>query len=456
MVPNPRSLLGLAAAVGCCLAVCQLSAPGRAAGAFSLTGHSLGVGSRGFRVLNSFTDASANDNTVEHPSFPGSTGAVLALRKAHAEWGSAPRQVHGHGDGLADNPVLGGSGANFDQIFLGEAAALGGLDSNMHHALAGGLCGGSTLAFTQIVGGVGWRIAYCDGWAWSDGPGAPEPGSIDLQAVATREIGFALGLGTSSVPGASMSPVALGGGSGARSLEADDLAGLAAIYGAAAATKPLIVGVTGEGEVGRLLEITGERFHATDNEVWFTPADGADQPVVVAGLPSSRGGTRLTVGVPAGVASGDLLVKVPGSSGASLSNAWAFAAGRPQEALLTLATGLGGSSGEVPQLTAAGDLTPGSSEGFAVDVQLAGAGLPGLLFLGAGIGGVPFKGGVFEPLPLLAQLGVVTDGQGRLSWQTAFDGSVPSGAVVVAQVWFADASGPAGATGTNGLVLTVP
>lgn len=63
------------------------------------------------------------------------------------------------------------------------------------------------MAFTQNVPGVGFSISYCDdGWIWSNGPGEPALGQVDLQAVATRQIGHALGLGNSTAAGASMGP----------------------------------------------------------------------------------------------------------------------------------------------------------------------------------------------------------------------------------------------------------
>lgn len=461
MTFNLRVAMGLAGTAGALALAVTLSQTPQPASAFSLLGHSLGLDQRDFAVFNNFSGVAANDNTVEHPAFPGSTGATLAIRKAHAEWASLPRAGSGHGDGLASNAVLGDGGANFDQIFVGEADSPGPLGGNRHGALTGGSCAGGVLAFTVFSpsgGGGGWRTSYCDsGWVWSDGPGLPAPGQIDLQAVATREIGFALGLGHSNAGGVpTMSPSAPANLTLLRSIAPDDIAGLQAIYGMASPTKPRITGAEQGAATGTSLTLSGAGFHPTSNEIWITPSVGGAAPVKLVGVPSSAGGTTIVLVVPSDVASGDVLVHTPGSGGDSLSNAWPFRAGAAQDAIVTVGDGLGGTSGEVPQLTAAGDLSPGSATGFTVDVQLAGPSLPGILFLGSASAGLPFKGGVFQPVPILAELAFVTGLAGDLHLAASFDGTVPAGLLIVAQAWFADPSGPAGATSTNGISLLVP
>ena len=56
-----------AAAVGTAL---FFIAPGQTR-AFSTIGGSLGLPQRDFRMFNNFTNNAANNNTTEHPSFPG-------------------------------------------------------------------------------------------------------------------------------------------------------------------------------------------------------------------------------------------------------------------------------------------------------------------------------------------------------------------------------------------------
>lgn len=178
--------------------------------------------------------------------------------------------------------------------------------------------------------------------------------------------------------------------------------------------------------------------------------------MVLGGVPSTAGGTSITVFVPLGIDVGDLLVRVPGSSGASLSNAWPLLPGSPPGTIAHTGPGLAGSNGEVPLLSVSGDLSPGSVSGFVLDIDLAAPLAPGVLFVGGYEGNLPFKGGVFDPLPLLLSLPFSTDGEGRLHLASAFPASTLGGLTVVVQAWLADANGPLGATATGGLALGLP
>ena len=64
-----------------------------AAPAYSLIGGALDLHQRDVRVFDNFTDVSANDNTTAHPSFPGYTGAELALWVAVDQAHGQPRVV---------------------------------------------------------------------------------------------------------------------------------------------------------------------------------------------------------------------------------------------------------------------------------------------------------------------------------------------------------------------------
>ena len=230
-----------------------------AAPAYSLVGDALGLHQRDVRVFDNFTDVSANDNTTPHPSFPGYTGAELALWKASVEWGS---ELHGDGQGDPHQPGgLGSGGANFDPSWQGNADDADTKDGNVHSAVSG--ADGGLLAYCETPIADGWRIRYYETWTWDDGPGTSVVGS-DLQGVATHEYGHALGLGHSGASGATMSATVAGNGVAQRSIEADDRAGLQAIYGVASAIKPRITGITIQGSA---LEIQGENFSATSSSI---------------------------------------------------------------------------------------------------------------------------------------------------------------------------------------------
>ena len=288
--------------------------------AYDTFGESLGLEQRDFRVRNAFDDPTTNDNLVPQPMFPGQLGAPLAIWKAHAEWSSGPWAGTGLGDGVPDkNPVLGSGGANFDNTFQGVTEDAGDLDSNLHGT---GPAWPGSLAVTYTPIADGWRIAYNDGaFDWDDGPGAPVAGAWDLQGVATHEIGHSLGLGHSAEIAATMYAVAVDD-VGARSLHPDDIAGIQAIYGAASLAKPHITGLGGGFQAGTILEIQGVNFSPVSNEVWFTRIEASGEPLKVGGLPGAGGGTRIDVTIPAGAVNGEVLVKVEGVSGASLSNAF--------------------------------------------------------------------------------------------------------------------------------------
>ncbi|MDF1798550.1 MAG: matrixin family metalloprotease [Planctomycetota bacterium] len=285
-------------------------------GGYSLGGSSLGLAQRDFRVFNNFSDLSANDNQTTDSSFPGYQGAVMAIWKASVEWSSG---LHGDGSGDPHQPFgIGSGGANFDPSFQGEATDIGTLDGNVHSEIQGSSGGIYAFAESGLTGG--WRIRYYSAWTWDDGPGTAI-GGVDLQGVATHEYGHALGLGHSSVAGATMAAGFLGSGVDLRSIEPDDQAGIQAIYGLAGAAKPRI---SGSNISAGNLTITGSGFSIGGNEVWLTQATagGTGDPVKVTGVAATGGGTSISIPMPAAAGEGDVLVLAAGTSGSSLSNPW--------------------------------------------------------------------------------------------------------------------------------------
>ena len=270
---------------------------------WSVIGGSLSQSQRDFRVYNNFTDGGANNNNVIDPSWPGYDGAEAAIWKGCVEWAS---ELHG-GDGAGDpTQTVGSGGANFDPSWQGNATGIGNSDQNIHSEISGN--GGSTLAYTETPISDGWRIRYYSSWNWKDGPGSVSVGS-DIQGIACHEYGHALGLGHSTNGGATMFASASGTGTSGRSINADDQAGVQAIYGVIDTTKkPHIENISGTNPV----VITGWNFAATDNEVWFTQASagGNGTPVKVTGVTSD--GFTISVVPPGNAGPGDIIVKKGG------------------------------------------------------------------------------------------------------------------------------------------------
>lgn len=438
--------LGLCTLVGgAVIAVGSFSAPVSTV-AFTLLGDSLDLSQRDFRVVNSFTDPQSNDNTVKQAEFPGTLGAPLAIRKAHAEWSSFPWAGTGVGDGVASNPVLGSGDANFDNTWQGVTPA-GGTNDNVHICLPGPNGGISSFVETPVADG--WRIIYYDAdIIWADGPGDPGGGVLDLQGVATHEIGHVLGLGHTNVGGATMFPSISGNGVSHRSIAADDIAGLQAVYGVRAATKPTITALTGSKAAGGTMQIHGVNFAPVGNEIWFTAAAATGDPLKLTGVVSTAGGTLLTFGLPGNIADGEVLVRTSGvNSGAVLSNAFPLDVA---EGFLELHPGFA-ATGTPPLLTATGDTTPGG-DGFVLALSGATPSASGVMFVAFSQGAAPFKGGTLVAVPIALTLPIAVNGSGALSVPATLPANTPSGAVIVLQAGFS----AGGFKLSNGLRLDVP
>ena len=427
--------------------------PGRSA-AYVVFGDTLDLGQRDFRIFNNFSDPEANDNLVPDPDFPGAIGAELAIWKGVAEWGSAP-----HGSGTTDPTQAGiGSGSsNFDAFYSGESTDAGPKNSNVISELFGS---SFVYAFTEIPIRDGWRIRfYSAPHVWNDGPSGDLSGgsdAVDIQGVAAHEYGHALGLDHSLDADATMYGALVAQGVPQRSIEADDVAGVQYLYGVRDATKPRI---TGYDLVPGGVLVSGEHFHPSLNEIWFThrtPLGGADgTPVRVTGVPSGQGGRSLHVALPPDAGPGDLLVRVPGQAFGALSNAWPF---DPEHEHLdppeSYGQGKVTSAGLEARLTAIS--LPSTRVGsFHLQIRDGMPNRPGILMSSAERANLPFQGGTW----LLG----ASDARRDVAFTLSFIGdaqlSVPSppellGTTRYFQAWFQDPGDSFGSGLTNGVRVT--
>jgi hypothetical protein len=425
--------------------------------AFTTIGHTLGLDQRDVRVHDTFEAPPG----VPDPNWPGYEGAALAVWKAVSEWGSG---LHGDGSGDPSQPNgVGSGGANFDATWQGLAPGPGSSTGNVVSQLQG--CSGGVLLITQY-GSNGWQIQFYSCWDWWVGPGVPPAGMLDLQGVVCHEYGHALGLGHSTITGSTMSASLIGSGYAQRSIEADDVAGIRFLYGAAAAGKPQIASVAGTD----LLTITGSNFAPSGNEVWFTQAvlNPTGEPVRVVGLPSSAGGTQIVVAVPALAGPGDVLVRVPGSGNDKLSNAFPFAAGDCGEPV-TFCTAKLNSQGCLPAISSSGQASASSATAFLIEAGDVINNKTGLLLYAFAPGAAPFQGGTLclsgslKRTPPQSSLGNpgADDCSGELSFdfnvhvQSGLDPALVPGTHVYAQYYYRDPADALGVGLTDALAFQI-
>ena len=406
-------------------------------GAWAHLGGELDLTQRDFRVCNNFSDAEANNNTATDLSFPGATGAALAIWKAYVEWSS---ELHANGSGDPTQPFdLGSGGANFDPSWQGLATSPGDTNSNIASEISG--FGAGVLGFTELPISDGWRIRfYADPVIWNDGPNAP-PNTADhrdLQGVACHEFGHALGLAHSTVLGSTMFPAISIDETTLRSISADDQLGIQALYGVASSSKPHIetYELSSTGEV----IIHGHGFEPTGNTLWFTRGAGISDgaPVTVSHLSSSQGGTLISCPIPVDAGPGDVLVKLSGSSHADLSNPFPFDPNQQHcPDVISYGTAKTTSQLSVPQL-----YTESWPSATLNDFKLGTyGGMPnafGIMFSGPTAQNRPFQGGtVLVGAPIRRELVFQFDFTGWAEISIPVDSSMP-GTTRHYQLWFQD------------------
>jgi hypothetical protein len=242
----------------------------------------------------------------------------------------------------------------------------------------------------------GWWVRFYQCWSWADGPGGIGGGEADLQGIGCHEYGHSLGLGHSQDPTATMYGSAGTGQVSNRSIEADDIAGLTAIYAFKAANKPKITSVSGFG--GSTVTITGSNFPQSGNEIWFARAasspSGTISSLLVNNISSTNGGTQIQVTPPAGYGAGDVLVRNQTIiTGNGLSNAmpWDPTA---CPATVTYCTAKPGLVCGTPAISAFGMPSASSSSGYFITAGPARSNRTGLMiYTNSGRNNAAFQGG---------------------------------------------------------------
>ncbi len=429
------------------------------ANAYVLLGGDLSLNQRQYSIVNNFTGARANNNQREQANFPGHFGAVVAIWKGVAEWGSLS---HGDGQGDPTQARIGSGGANFDSSFQSEVTVIGDTNSNTMSTIAGSQMG--VFGFCETPISDGWRIRFYSAYTWSDGPGPPAANQTDIQAVACHEYGHALGLDHTAAIGAATMKATYGGGVSARSIELDDKLGLEAIYGTISATKPRITKLS---LLGTQLTITGTNFSSTGNEVWFTgkPLTGSGIPVKVTNVISN--GTKIVVTVPTLAGPGDVLVRKNGTSHGDLSNAWPTALTDDPSICLTPVNYCqslpnSGSGGAIMGWNNEASL---STNNFELKATRLPTGKWGIFFYGSGQRDVAFGDGRLCIAGAITRLKPqLTDSAGEISRILDFTlpplnngaGQVIPGQTTNFQFWFRDPGfGISGFNTTDGLAVRI-
>jgi len=276
-----------ALALGACAAA-ALAASFAGAYSFTCGKHPSGFGS--FSVNPNFRDAIAGTRAQQ----------IAAIRRAGDEWTNR-------------------GGAKFAWAYAGESSLTRtDLGDNVNVIFALNQSSSSTLAYTvcsQTPSRLAFDIVFLDGWSWNDNA-ADGTGGFDIEGIAAHELGHALGLGHSEVPGSTMWPSALGNGVANRTIEADDIAGIRAIYGVPVAPrKDSIEPAEGKIAGGTNVVILGDGFDST-TRVFFGGVEGE----VTAVVPPDE----LFARTPAGSAMGSVEVELRNRFGGSTFNPACF------------------------------------------------------------------------------------------------------------------------------------
>lgn len=108
----------------------------------------------------------------------------------------------------------------------------------------------------------------------------------------------------------------------------------------------------------------------------------------------------------------------------------------------------------VPYLEGAGPLTSGSLG--SITLSRARPSSLALLFLGFATSNTPFLGGTLVPFPIASSFALNTGPSGGFTLPFVWPAGVPSGITIATQCWIQDTAAFAGASASNGLVMSTP
>ncbi len=250
--------------------------------AYTLTGTSFAANTADFRINANFTDASAGSASEQ----------IAALQAGAAEW-----KLNG--------------GADYEFLYAGSTTSTTVAHDGVNSVFYSNLDGGGALATATWYydpGGntLGFDIQFYDrdganDFVWAH---TPTSGQFDMQSVVCHEFGHVLGLGHSAVAGATMFPSVASGTTNLRSIEADDISAIQAIYGLAPPPSPTVTSVgpaNGWVDGGNTVTVTGSDFTGG------TSVTIGGQSCTGVNVTSP---TSLTLTVPAGTGQGTVDVTV--------------------------------------------------------------------------------------------------------------------------------------------------
>ena len=269
-----------------------LALAGSFAAAYTLTCGKHGSGIGGYWVNPNFRDSQAGSRAQQ----------VAAFNRAADEWTNR-------------------GGARFAWAYAGETnLAVVDFTDNVNACYSKNESSGSILAYVQCAMNgtrLQFDMVFLDGWTWNDNA-ADGSGGFDIQGIATHELGHALGLGHSNVSNSTMWPSSLGNGVANRSIEADDMAGIQAVYGVP--TRPVPQSLDpAEGGIagGTHVLVRGTGFDESTRAF----VDGVEAQVLWVTPPD-----ELTIETPAGAATGPVDVELVNLFGGSslLANGFTY------------------------------------------------------------------------------------------------------------------------------------